>query len=81
MKEPDHFKASDLKRALLASGLAPHLAEIQAIDNEIMILANKRHNRLQEMLQDVKRVGLFKFRPCHAKRIETLKVNTEFWMV
>lgn len=86
MIDKNHFRWRDLKPMLVEQGWHNSVAEIERMESEIVELVRARDERMQELLADVKynhQTGAHKakFRPCHKRRLDDLKVTTEFWLV
>jgi hypothetical protein len=86
MSPHHHFYWRDLQPMLLEKGRYNDVREIEEIGAQMLALEKKRRTRMQELLKEVvhdHQTGAqkMKFRPTHARRLDTLNVETEFWFV
>jgi len=84
-KSPDHFRWTDLRPALLQNGWASRVVEIELFERQIRELYEQRRDLCNEYLSDVifnhqNKVCEFAFRPCHARKLDTLSVSTSLWL-
>ena len=84
-KSTDHLRWSHVKPMLLRHGYNYPVAEIDLIETRINDLVRVRNEAIQRTIQMMinrHRSGVehFEFRRCHAKKLDTLDVTTEFWL-
>jgi len=65
---------------LIQLGQQASVDEVEAIHKEMNDLYEKRNNLIARLLKTMK-TNKTLFRPCHQKRIDSLRVHTEFWVI
>lgn len=85
MKESDHFRWRDLVPMLEKAGMHNEIKEVKEMEQLIYDLVSRRRDKMNELLEGIKvnhfsGIEKYNFRPCHLKRLNELKVSSDFFM-